>query len=343
MSKHHPRLDVDALIFACDDVLIDVQHSYRAVVQKTVQLYLEQALGLTPSKTPLLTLDEVLRLQKQGNFCDYWELAEALVMYFVEMLPPVPVPTFPSRLHVPVIMAYLQFAGGNLRVSIDSLRAQKNIAQLAGEVAAAGGGLTGAHQSLPKENRHMLVSSGSITKTNIVGRIFQELYLGAEQFERAYGQPAAITHSSGYAEHETRVMDREVLAAIGQKAALAMVTNRPRAEATRSLRAGGLADYFRVLVTRDEIEQSHGQPVPNPWPLLEAARLLAPIPRRSAYVGANIGDVQAAKAANKTVPFLAIGCLAGAPDKDEMQAAFEQHKASMILGHPDHLKELIIG
>ncbi len=343
MSKHRPRLNVDALIFSCDDIMINVQYSYRAVVQKTVQLYLEQALGLTPSKTPLLTLHEVLLLQKRGNFTDYWELAEALVIYFIEMLPPVPAPTFPSKFHVPAILAYLQFAGGNLRVSVDSLREQKNIAQLASDVAANGGGLDGAHLALPKENRHMLVSIGSVTKTNIVGRIFQELYLGADGFERTYQQPAVITHSSGYAEHETPVMDDAILKAIGQKVALALVSSRPRAEVERSLRAAGLADNFQVMVTRDEMERANGQPVPHPWPLLEAARLLHPLPKRSAYVGANLGDVQAAKAANKTVPFLAIGCLAGAPDRDEMQAAFEQHKASMILGHPDHLKELMIG
>lgn len=343
MSKHRPRLDVDALIFSCDDILINVQYSYRAVAQKTVQLYLEQALGLTPSKTPLLTPGEVLLLQKRGNFTDYWDLSEALIMYFVEMLPPVPVPTFPSRLHVPAIMAYLQFAGGNLRISIDSLRERKNVAQLASDVAAAGGGLEGAHQALPKENRHMLVSVGSIIKTNIVGRIFQELYLGAEQFERAYNQPAVIAHSTGYAEHESRIIDEEILKNIGQKMPLGVVSNRPRREVERSLRANRLAGYFQVIVARDDIEQAHGQPVPNPWPLLEAARLLNPIPKRSAFVGANLGDVQAAKAANKTVPFLAIGCLAGAPDKDEMQTAFEQQKATMILGHPNHLKELIIG
>jgi phosphoglycolate phosphatase-like HAD superfamily hydrolase len=189
----------------------------------------------------------------------------------------------------------------------------------------------------------MLVSSGSITKTNIVGRIFQELYLGAEQFERAYKQPAVITHSSGYAEHESRVMSEGVLEAVGQKAALGVVSNRPHAEVERSLRAAGLIDHFQVIVARDDMEQAHGQPAQQSQLLLEAARLLKPIPKRSAYVGANIGDVQAAKTANKTVPFLAIGCLAGAPDKDEMQAAFEQYKASMILGHPDHLKELMIG
>ena len=77
--------------------------------------------------------------------------------------------------------------------------------------------------------------------------------------------------------------------------------------------------------------------------LLEAARYLNPTPTHTAYIGANVGDIQAAKAANQTVPFSAIGCLLNAPDRTALSSAFEDHKVDMILGHPNHLKELILG
>src|SRR5512137_620131 len=179
MSKQ-AKLKIDALIFSINDVLIDASQSYREVVRQTVQIYLEQAVGLPTSEQSLLTLDEVTLLQKVGDFGDYWDLAAALVMYFVELLPPVPIPTFPSRVHVPAIIAYLQMARGGLRITVDTLREQKDIAHLAEQVAANGGGLDGAHKALPKQNRHLLVDVGNITKTNLVGRIFQELYLGAD-------------------------------------------------------------------------------------------------------------------------------------------------------------------
>ena len=98
MKTYNPRLNIDALIFSVNDVLIDVSRSYREVVCKTVQLYLEQAIGITPSTEPLLTPAEVTLLQKVGNFTDYRDLAAALIIYFIELLPPVPVPTFPSKL-----------------------------------------------------------------------------------------------------------------------------------------------------------------------------------------------------------------------------------------------------
>jgi hypothetical protein len=162
--SYKPRLHLDALICAIDDVLVDVSASYREVVRQAVQLYLEYAIGLLPSAEPLLTPGEVTLLHKVGRFTNYWDLTATLVMYFVEMLPPVPVPTFPSKLHVPNIIAYLQLAGGRLQVSLDQLRAQKDITRLAREIAAAGGGLEGAHQALPGHNRHLLVASGNLPR-----------------------------------------------------------------------------------------------------------------------------------------------------------------------------------
>lgn len=341
--SYKPRLNLDALIFSCNEILIDVSHSYREVVRKTVQLYLESAIGLVHSNEPIITSAEVTMLQKVGQFTNYWDLTTAFLIYFLEMLPPVPAPTFPSKFHVPALMAYLQFAGGNLRISIDTLREQRDIAQLAKDVAAAGGGIEGAHRALPKENRHLLISDGDIIKTNIVGRIFQELYLGADLFERVYNQPAVIIQSTGYVEHETRVIDPSVLEQLGQKLSLGVVSNRPRNEVERSLKACKINQYFQSVITLDEILQAKAKPSPDPWSLLEATRLLAPTPARSAHIGANVGDIQAAKAANQTVPFTAIGCLIGAPDKAALREVFELHKANIILGHPNHLKELILG
>jgi phosphoglycolate phosphatase-like HAD superfamily hydrolase len=241
------------------------------------------------------------------------------------------------------LLAYLQFAGGNLRVSMESLRQKRDISDFAGRVAAAGGGLDGAHTVLPKENRHMLVSTGDITQTNIIGRIFQELYLGADLFEQIYNEPAIIVQSTGYAEHESRVIDPAILNDIGQKVPLGVVSDRPRNEVERSLKTQGISQYFQVLITLDEIQQAKAHPLPAPWCLLEAARLLHPIPAHTAYIGANLSDVQAAQAANNTVPFLGIGCLENAHNREEMRLAFETQKTHIILGHPNNIKELMIG
>ncbi|MCB0179622.1 MAG: hypothetical protein KDI62_15430 [Anaerolineae bacterium] len=66
MTTRKPKLNIDCLIFASNEVLIDVDHSYRAVVGPAVQTYLEQAVGLPPSSEPLISLAEVILLQKKG-------------------------------------------------------------------------------------------------------------------------------------------------------------------------------------------------------------------------------------------------------------------------------------
>jgi phosphoglycolate phosphatase-like HAD superfamily hydrolase len=339
--SYKPKLQIEGLIFAVDDVLVDVSGSYREVVRRTVQLYLEQAIGLPAAQEPLLTLDEVALLQKMGRFVNYWDLATALALYFIEMLPPVPVPTFPSRLHVPAIIAYLQLAGGRLKISLETLREQKNIAQLAQDIAAAGGGIDGANTALPKMNRHLLVASGNLTKTNLVNRIFQELYLGAHVFEQVYQQPAVLVQGTGYRERETRLIKPEILTHLGRTLGLGVVSNRPRLEVEWTLKTTQLEPYFQTVITLDEITEAGANPLPDPWALVEAARRLQPTPARSAYIGANPADVAAARAAHQITPFTAIACLAGAPDKEALRAEFEAAKAQVILGHPNNLKELV--
>jgi HAD superfamily phosphatase len=342
--KPEAKLNIDALILSINDVLIDVSLSYRRVVCEAVQHYLEQAIGLPPSDEPLLTADEVTLLQKVGNFTDYWELATAFILYFIELLPPVPVPTFPSKVHVPAIIAYLQVAGGGLQTTVDRLREQKDIARMAEQIAASGGGVDGAYKALPRENRHLIVGEGDVTKTNLVGRIFQELYLGTDLFEQVYGEPAVtVRNRPGYIENESLLIDRDILIQLSQKIPLGVISSRSRIEVNHSLKAREIEEYFQAIITLDDVREAGGKPLPAAWPLLEAVQRIQPRPARSAYIGSNPGDVQAAKAANQEMPFTAIACLAGAHDKEALRQEFEKLKANVILGHPDHLKDLVLG
>jgi len=338
------KLRVDALVLTIDDVLVDASQSYREIVRQTVQLYLEHAIGLPGSDEPLLTIEEVNLLQKVGNFTDYWELATAFILYFVDMLPPVGIPTFPSKVHVPAIIAYLQIAGGGrLHTTIDDLRARKNIAEMAQKIAGAGGGIDGAYKALPGDNHHLVVDVGEITRTHLVGRIFQEIYLGTDLFEQIYEQPPVTVQTTGYIDKESLLIDREILTGISKEIPLALISNRPRIEVNYVLQAQNIATYFQAIVSLDDMREAGGRPVPDPWPLLEAIQRIYPTPVHSAFVGTTSDDMEAARAANKIEPFTTIACLAGAHDKEALRKEFEKQKASIILGHPNNLRDLILG
>jgi phosphoglycolate phosphatase-like HAD superfamily hydrolase len=342
MNNQAGKFKPDGLIFSIDNVLVDVSQSYPEVVRQTVHLYLEQAVGLIPSQKPLLTLEEVASLQKMGFFTNYVDLTVAFLIYFIEMLPPVPIPTFPSRHHVPAIMAYLQMAGGRLQIGIDQLREQKDILQLADEVTAAGGGIDGADAALPKNNRHLLVVDGDITKANLTGRMFQELYLGATLFAQIYEQPAIVVQGKGFLNREPLLIEPDLLDQLSQKLPLGIVANRPQKEIAYLLESKNIEPYFQIVVSQDDVKQAKGRPLPDSWPLLEAARQLDPTPTHTAYISANPGEMQAVQAARQTVPFTGIGCLTTASDPPAWQATFEKMNIPIILNHPNELQELIL-
>jgi phosphoglycolate phosphatase-like HAD superfamily hydrolase len=139
------------------------------------------------------------------------------------------------------------------------------------------------------------------------------------------------------------LIEVDSLAQIAAALPLGIVANTTRSQVEISLKAHQIESLFQVVIALDDVEAAEAKPIPSPWPLLEAARRLSPTPARSAYVGANPGDVRAAKAANQTVPFMAICCLARAHDKQALRQEFENLKADVILGHPNNLKELILG
>ena len=97
---------------------------------------------------------------------------------------------------------------------------------------------------------------------------------------------------------EAPLVPTEVLERLARRYALALVTGRPEDEARFTLERMGWTALFPVVVA---LEQSAGRSKPDPFPLLEALRLLGMATgkgaERAAYVGDLGDDMRAAKAA----------------------------------------------
>lgn len=342
-STLEPSFKLDALIFDVDGVLIDVSHSYRQAIIQTVDIFFTQGLGLKYEGDPLPLLDnEDINLLKQaGKFNNDWDITVAFIIYFLEMLPPQSVVTQPIRRHVPAMLAYLQVVGYRLQVTMEQLRQNKNILRLARGVADLGGGLEAINKLLKRRNRHLLTSEGSLLKGNLVKRIFQELYLGQTLFEQIYDTQAVVVQTSGLINNETLIIDPAILETLSQQFDLGIATGRPKAEADHSLKRLGIQQYFQSLVTHDDVVAANAQGKPDPWSLLEAARRIQPSPTRCAYIGDVPDDIVAAKAANETLPFMAIGSLSAAEDKQTLRRHFEENRADIILAHPNRLRDIL--
>ena len=84
---------------------------------------------------------------------------------------------------------------------------------------------------------------------------------------------------------------------------LACVTNKPAAFTSPLLVAMGIADYFAVTISGDEVERIK----PDPQPLLTALQKLQVEPQHSLMLGDSVNDVKAARAAGMPVICVSYG------------------------------------
>lgn len=304
------------LIFDMDGVLVDVRSSYRAVVIQTVQFYLGDCLGLNlPPGLVTPALVETCKLM--GGFNNDWDLTAGLIGYFLAQLPPLPAPAAPLP-DLDAILAFLAQTTCPVDAAPRLLTAAERLNSLVGPVRQAGGGLPGLRQVIGARNRRLVFYAGDLTTTNLVLRLFQEIYLGPALFTRLVQATPRFQHTPGLIDTETPLVSPETLAALARDHRLGIATGRPRAEAAYALHRLGLAPFFEVCITHDDVVAAEaaaaaaGAPArlgkPSPWPLLSAASRLDPGGAlAAAYLGDMPDDMMACQRARVQRSFLAIG------------------------------------
>ncbi|MBI5651669.1 MAG: HAD hydrolase-like protein [Chloroflexi bacterium] len=356
--NHKSKIEnVDALIFDMDGVLMDVSESYRAAIRQTTQIYFETGLGLAPFAGDLVSRDDVAAFKFADGFNNDWDLTTALVKYFLFVIAseakqsPINNAGIASS-HKPLlamtqeILIFLRDASAHIHITVEELARRKDIPAFTRAVRDAGGGLDAVQKILGARGDELLFATGDPRATNLVKRIFEEIYLGAELFRDEYGESPRVHHGDGLIRRESLIPNLQSLQSLDHLFPLAIATGRPRNQATFALRATGIEKFFGVLVTHEDnvdAEEKHfaatGERAsfgkPHPFSLLQAARAIAPENSRCAYIGDTLDDIRAAKAAG----FIAIGCLAPAEDKTKMRAEFACIGADAVIENPDELVE----
>ncbi len=347
-------LKLDVLIFDIDGVLIDVSESYRSAIRQTVQIYLETVMGLAACDGELVAREDVTALKLAGGFNNDWDLTAAIVKYFLAMLDaPYPHSILPASMtEEGGIVAFLRAAGKPITTSVETLRQRKDIPVFAQALREHGGGLAAVRNLLGDRNDHLLFAEGDPRGTNLVKRIFEEVYLGEELFRAEYGESPLIHRGESSHRRERLIPNLQSLITLSRRVALGIATGRPRHQATYALEAAGIAKYFRALVTHEDVVdaeqklfQASGQRItlskPHPFTLLEAVTHITRERVRAAYIGDTLDDVRAANAAKAEMDFVSIGCLAPWEDKPAMRREFERIGADVIVEQPDELVEWI--
>lgn len=343
---------VDVLIFDMDGVLVDVSRSYREAIRRVPQVFFERVCRLEPMEGSLVEAEVVEAFKLSGGLNNDWDCTAAVTAAFASVLgKPFPAPPEPGGMK-----AYLEALGrwgSELGLSVKDLAGRADPLEAAERTAAGGGGLEVALRASGLSEEAFPVAFGSLFTSNVIMRLFQEMYLGPELFESIYSEPPLVLSEPGLMEQEELLVERAVLEELASRLPLGIATGRPRAEAARALDQHGIAHLFACLVDDDDVVQAEAEQLPktggsvslgkpHPWSLIEAVRRIGADTRLAAYVGDTPDDIKAAKAASVTVPFLAVGTAQRAEDFKRALAVFREAGADIVLGHPNGLRLLDI-
>lgn len=342
------RMDkVDVLIFDMDGVLVDVSLSYREAIRRVPQVFFEAVCRLDPMEGELVSPEVVQAFKLAGGLNNDWDCTAALTAAFALTLPE-PFPEPPPSVGMAAYLKVLGDWGAKQGLSVEELASQANPTGIARQVAASGGGLTKALAASGLDEALFPVAFGSLSESNVLMRLFQEMYLGPELFLSTYGEKPLVLTEPGLIEREKLLIDRSVLEKLASRVSMGIATGRPGAEADHALHQHGIKELFTAVVDDDDVKEAEAKELssagacvrlskPHPWSLLEAVRRTRPEARLAAYVGDTPDDVRAAKAASATMPFLAIGTAQERGKFKRALAVFREVGADVVLGHPDGL------
>jgi HAD superfamily hydrolase (TIGR01548 family) len=153
-----------------------------------------------------------------------------------------------------------------------------------------------------------------------VKRKFVELYWGKD--------------GDGYVARESWLLSRATLRRLARNSELAIFTGRTRRELDHTLEMCQTRDYFRKIITVDDV----AKPKPSPEGLLKI--LNGRDPSTAIYVGDNVDDAIAAGSAQ--IPF--VGILFGrGEERRQREALLREHGAKAILSNISRLEGWLRG
>lgn len=307
-------MEAELLILALDGAIVDVSQSVPSAVRRTVQEYFSRYLGVRGSGSLVSEADaEAFR---QAGLTDPALRSAALIAYLLSLMPS----SFPRSREPNDIRQATHFleraAQKGEVVSAETLQQRADFAGMAAQIRAAGGGGAGVARAMPKAWNHpLLFHQGGPEKSNVVARLYREIYLGRKNFARLEGDQQKLYRGPGQMEAESLAVSRERLERLrgALRGRIGAITERTAAETTLLLQSLALDTLLDALVVREDRlseearlqrrgEGSSAAP-PHPFMLLEAAdRLDYGGTRPALYLGTTPDEMAAAQAASAVGP-----------------------------------------
>ena len=302
---------LDAIIFDCDGVLIDVRESYNACVVKTALFLFNQLTGIDLPESAI-PKDVLYSLKKSGGFNNDWDMTYAVL---VSMLCELPLPIKDIRIDLmedlkhseqkkkiesiqSIVIPFL--VKNNFQFDIEKF--SSNIRDYVVKVDTSGINsirriLSSQHPILVKTIDEFLMYPGEVSKS-LITTVFEELFCGKELFREIYEYEQEFWHGEGLINKEKKIITsdtfNELELFIGSNN-FGVASGRPESLARYTL--GEVMRRFKenalmFLEVVEEAEKVTKKPLkkPHPYPLVIASTGLKPF-KSLAYIGDSMEDL----------------------------------------------------
>jgi len=363
---------VAKIIFDFDGVLVDTSQSYRQTIRRVVDYYFLEILGLEGERGKLATLGDVQRFKDTGLYNNDWNLTYAIITYYLALL----MRKLQKRrilqdftkgfsdIQFSDVNSFLKTLGeigdflrryglnatelvnmkNDSAVGVESLLTRVRLEnQSPLEVAlkpispqAGGKQLTFIRKLVPY----------NLKRPDLLKRLFEESYLGAELFSKFYGVSSIFNFDECFLEKENFIPTKKTLDVLRLRfGKLAIYSEKPRDQGLYLLEKNNFKEYFdkngcifqEDLLESEEIPCGAGESIqlgkPNPTFFIEMVEKLAGKARKVAYVGDDIADALLVENARlQGLPnTLFFGVLCSSEYPTQLFSQFIEHGADAVM------------
>lgn len=332
----------DLLIWHLDGPIVDTSESVPSAVRRTVQNYFSLFLNIQGAGSFMQPAD-VQTFTLAGGFHDPVTLAASLIRYLLSLLPGQFPHNRPPR-GIAEAIAFLRKSSLPIQhLSAEHFQARADFPATADAIRSAGGGRRGVAKVVRGGWAHPLLMDEG--EANLVRQLFREIYLGRKHFARLERAQPRFYRGPGQIESETLLSDIGTFERLHgrYRGSMALVTDRPLAEASTILGRLKVEKLFDAVVAHEEIVseearlrrlgQTETLEPPHPYTILEAAARLDPNGTRSALLIGNTPDemLAAQRAADAGPrPFVGWGLVTPSPNREALRARLVEAGAAEV-------------
>jgi len=321
-SRVDSFLDVDAIVFDCDGVLVDASQSYDATTIKVVDGLVRELLGAK------LSWDEfgpalILQLRRTGLFNNDWDTTYALTMFSALALCEAG-PTLGTNITSRIQSMINEFTASLKEVAPGDVAVNRYLRRA----------ISSSSQDYQISKIQEILGYPGSPPRSFMAAVFDETYHGPRLYEQMYGTTASYYRGEGLIEKERILVERKDLDSLNAllgKGRLAIVTGRPFLPAKHVLKS--ILDCFnpKASIFLGDIDRGSFSPLrkPSGQALVRAYKTL-----RSAmmlYVGDSTEDIMMVENASAEISVLSVGVYGTSLDKMGQVRLFRNRGVDLIL------------